>query len=453
MNDKGGEAFWVDPGILDPEVAAEVLRIPLVDCHEHLDEESVRLKQPNDLARFFMYYAFDDMASAGLAADVHGRFFKPDTGARGQWNMIREAWPRARHTGYCRALTLSIKRLYGIDDLRDDTIEPLMEAVARGNKPGVLKTILRETCNIDCCLVNAEDPGDLARRTDLPGLFLFDIAVSAFCQDSPDFSAYEKASGIECGSLSACRRMIDFYFRRWGTQAAAVKNVCAYWRTLDFEDVPDERAAPLYEKWMTKKSSVTAAEKKAVQDHLFHYCVKRAVDLDLPVKLHSGYLAGTAYMDMDVFRVRRLDSLFRKYPQARFDVFHIGYPDHGELVAMAKHYPNVYADMCWAWIIDPQASLEFARRALVSMPANKLFGFGGDYGFADVVYGHSRIARDGIALVLTEAVREGRLTRSDAKEVARRWLHDNAYECFRVEKRRAAQAAGQPPALPGGSGG
>ena len=35
---------------------------------------------------------------------------------------------------------------------------------------------------------------------------------------------------------------------------------------------------------------------------------------------------------------------------------HIAYPYSDELVALAKHYPNVYVDMCWAWSIDPYSA-------------------------------------------------------------------------------------------------
>jgi hypothetical protein len=89
----------------------------------------------------------------------------------------------------------------------------------------------------------------------------------------------------------------------------------------------------------------------------------------------------------------------------------------------------------------------FCRQALHALPLNRVLGFGGDYGFADPVYGHARIARDGIALVLTEAVREGRLTPADAAFAANRWLRDNAMELYRIDEKRAAQAAGQPPEL------
>lgn len=441
---------WIAPGILDPGVRAAVDAVPMVDAHEHLDEEAVRLKQPVNLTRFFMYYTFDEVASAGLPPEAEKRFWAEGVSGEEQWRMIREAWPHVRHSAYGRAVILSIRELYGIDDLRDETIGPLLRAIEKRNRPGVLDWILRKKCSLECCLVNVDSPGDLARRTESPGLFLFDIGIGRFMADQIDMKPMEAASGIQVASLKDWNRLIEWYFARWGKQAAAVKNVCAYWRTLRFDEVPEADAERLFEKWLVRKLETTPAERKAVQDWFFHAIIRLAIEYDLPVKIHTGYHAGHNYSDMDLFRARNLSNLFRRYPLARFDLFHIGYPEWQDVVALAKHYSNVFANLCWTWVIDPEAALDFARHALVALPLNKVIGFGGDYGFADVVYGHARIARDGVAKVLTEAVREGRLTAAEAGHVARRWLRDNAMELYRIEARRAAQAAGQPPPLPGG---
>jgi len=444
---KGRSTGWFDRKLMLPAISDAIDDLYIVDSHEHLVEEEVRLKEPNNLSRFFQFYAFDDVATAGIDAAGQKRFFEPDVGAREQWEIIRGVWPLVKHTGYLRSLLISIRELYGIEDLADSTIGPLMDAVAARNKPGVLNWVLKEKCRIECCLVNDADPGDMARRTKSPGLFLFDMGIEQLLANEIDVKACEKRTGLSCVSLADWKRIMDWYFARWGAQAVAIKNVSAYWRTLRYDEVGEPAAAAAFDKWLLRGREATPAEKKAVQDFNFHYCIRKAIDYGLPVKIHTGYHAGHDYMDMDMFQPRALANLFRKYPEAKFDLFHIGYPAWGDVLALTKHYSNVWADMCWAWIIDPEASLSFARQALASVPLNKVLGFGGDYGFADVVYGHSRLAREGIALVLSEAVRQGRLGVADAKTAGRMWLRENAMELFRVEKKRSVQAFGQPAPL------
>ena len=141
-------------------------------------------------------------------------------------------------------------------------------------------------------------------------------------------------------------------------------------------------------------------------------------------------------MDLRHVEPARLTNLFVQYPAARFDLFHIGYPYQEEVLALAKHFSNVYVDMCWVWIIDPQASGRFLKQFVTAVPANKLFAFGGDYEVAEPVYGHLRIARDGIARALGELVDDGYLGSSEALTIARRILRENAMEVFRVEEKR-----------------
>ena len=58
---------------------------------------------------------------------------------------------------------------------------------------------------------------------------------------------------------------------------------------------------------------------------------------------------------------------------------HIDYPYQDEAIALAKHYSNVWIDMCWAWIINPAAGVRFLKEFIMAAPASKVLTFGGDY--------------------------------------------------------------------------
>jgi hypothetical protein len=276
---------------------------------------------------------------------------------------------------------------------------------------------------------------------------MFDIGVSAFCDQGMNLKNLEKASGIECRDLKALTRVIDFYFERWGKQAVALKNVCAYWRPLFFEEWSYEAADAAFQKWLKSGEKLSFKEIKPMQDYCFHHCIQRAVDYGLTVKVHTGYLSGNNYQDLSLYQIKDMVNLFRKYPGARFNLIHMAWPEERDLLSLSKHYSNVYADLAWAWVIDPESCINFLKRALVTLTINKVHGFGGDYGYADVVYGHCRIARDGISLVLGEAVQQGLLSLPEAKRIASAWLRDNAMQNFQMESRRKIQAQGQPEPL------
>ena len=80
--------------------------------------------------------------------------------------------------------------------------------------------------------------------------------------------------------------------------AVAVKSQNAYSRDIDYEQVPAEKAEPLFKKRIANQP-LTAEERKALEDHLFWYAVRKATDNKLPVKLHTGYYAGQNNMPLD----------------------------------------------------------------------------------------------------------------------------------------------------------
>jgi predicted TIM-barrel fold metal-dependent hydrolase len=122
--------------------------------------------------------------------------------------------------------------------------------------------------------------------------------------------------------------------------------------------------------------------------------------------------------------------LLQDFPDTKFVLMHIGYPYQDEFIALAKHYTNAYIDMCWAWIINPAASVRFLKEFLLAAPASKLFPFGGDYITVETVYGHSRVARMGITQALSELVEEGWLALEETPPLIERILNGNAHEVF-----------------------
>ena len=116
---------------------------------------------------------------------------------------------------------------------------------------------------------------------------------------------------------------------------------------------------------------------------------------------------------------------------------HIAYPYSQELVALTKHYRNVYADLCWAWSIDPYSSLDFVRRFLHAAPSNKLFAFGGDTSWPTSAAAYAIQARRWLTRALQGEVDDGLLSESQAISVASSLMRDNQYCCFRVEEKKS----------------
>lgn len=428
-------------------IADRVAETPLVDTHEHIIEESRRLAPPtvgdsrypcDDWAYLLMHYSSNDLIAAGMPPSDVSRFLGTELGPAEKWDFVEPYYRRVKYTGYLQAVRLSVQQLYGIDDLRRDTVQDVTDRMRTAVVPGYYYGVLRDTANIHSCQVNSLE--HVFCETSYPDLLMQDLSFVGL-STGLDLNL-AKRTGIEPATLADWHRVIDWFFETYGPRAIAAKNQSAYGRRLNYERVSDADAVPLFARH-ARGDALSPAEMKAVQDNLFHYCVSQATEYRLPVKLHTGYYAGANGMPLE--RVRQnagdLCPVLQAHPRATFVLMHIGYPYQDEYIALAKHYTNAHVDMCWAWIINPAASVRFVKEFLSAAPASKLLTFGGDYMTVETCVGHAAIARRGIAQALAELVEEGWLSLTDALEAAQRIMGGNAFELFDMEATVAAWKA------------
>ena len=426
---------------IDPETKDRVEETYFIDTHEHLIEESARLSGPrgkgdrflpcDDWSYLLLNYSSSDLISAGMSTEEQSKFFDPATDVEEKWHILSPYWDKCRNTGYMRAALYSIQRLYEEEDISKESVGRITQRMRYKVKKGFYQEIIRNISRVESCQVNSLEK--VFMETEYPTLLFQDLSTVAM-STGLDVERLSAESNLPAGSLKEWKRIIDWHFETYGPKAIAVKNQSAYNRRLDYEDVPEAVAAPLFEKHIRGKEPLKPDEAKSLQDHLFRYTVKRSTDYNLPVKLHTGYYAGANTMPLH--RLRRnagdLCPLLKDFPNTRFVLMHIGYPYQDEFIALAKHYTNAYIDMCWSWIINPVASVRFLKEFLLAAPASKLLTFGGDYTGVELVYGHSRIARQGITQVLGELVEEGWMRRSEAMSLIERIMRGNAYQIFNI---------------------
>ena len=97
-----------------------------------------------------------------------------------------------------------------------------------------------------------------------------------------------------------------------------------------------------YHSWTPLRSPLSLGDWSLVQG------ARLAGEYNLSLKIHTGYYAGNNSMITDRIRAGHLCLLLMKYPQTRFVLMHISYPYSEELIAMAKQFSNVWADLCRA---------------------------------------------------------------------------------------------------------
>ncbi|MHC4591512.1 MAG: amidohydrolase family protein [Planctomycetota bacterium] len=326
--------------------------------------------------------------------------------------------------------------LYGEEKLNEHTYRAISEKVAAGVQPGFYRRVLTDVSNVKHAQVASVEDA-VFKETEQPDLIYRTMTFGSLSAEiRPDAVAtLSERAGREVKSLEDWHAVIDWAFAEYGPRVVALKSTVGYFRRLDFADVPAEDAAGPFERFLADPEGLDAGERKALEDHLFHYCVRKAAERGLPVKLHTGYHTGCGYMELNNVSRNMGDAcaLLQAHPDVPFVLMHIAYPYHDEAIAVAKHYANAYIDMCWAWIINPAVCMRFVKEFLMAAPANKLLTFGGDYGAVENVPGHARVARMGLAQALGELVAEGWLEEAELEPLVHRLMYGNAEELFDYE--------------------
>ncbi len=411
----------------------------LCDTHEHLRRESDWTDNgPDVLQDLFGNYVPADLITAGASPEALRRLTDAsDPDLAGRFEGVRAAWEATQYTGYGEAVRRIVTDVYGFDEFTPDVLAPAQEKLTELRTPGGRYNLLREVANLDHIQTDDSswpcDPDESG-----PDFFLYDLSWAGFCSGHIDQEAIAKDTGITVVDLNSLQRAMEAIFEKHAPCAIAVKAQHAYNRTLDWQarargDV--ERA--LYAT-LSSNNNVSESMRLCLGDWCWARGVELTIEHNLPFKIHTGYYAGNNRMPVDRIKAGNLCALLARYLDARFVLMHIAYPYSDELIALTKHYKNVWADLCWAWSINPYASSDFVRRFIHGAPINKLFVFGGDTRWPTSAAAYAFQTRFWLGKTLEAEVEEGYLTESQAMHIASRVMYDNQYECFDLEGTRGA---------------
>jgi hypothetical protein len=291
---------------------------------------------------------------------------------------------------------------------------------------------------VSACQVNSLEATFTASAD--PDILLQDLGLTDFVLPTAERRAHWRSwTGRDIESLDDLLATMRDVFARFGPRAVAAKLGIAYVRPLALGPGPAAVSGSVVRAWLAGEV-VSTDQARAIEDAVLAEGLGLATDLGLPVKIHTGLHVGGDRMPLRSVRdnVADVTDLARRFG-TDFVLMHIGYPYEGEVIAATKHFTNVVADLCWAWIIDPVATRSFLKRFLVAAPASKVLCFGGDYIPVENIVGHARLARAGLARALGELREEGWLDDAALGDLVPALMHGNAERIFGVAPRVEAR--------------
>jgi len=413
------------------EILAEIEKIAVIDSHEHLPPEQQRTNNAIDALCLIDHYIIGDLHAAGCPPEISENIVDPEGEITQRWELLKPYWPKIRNGSYARIWARTLQDLFDCQEISVVALTEATEQMRRANQPGWYKQVLKDRCNIVISLLDSGEGGTDCNRE----LFVPVIRATQFIEPRTKQQLEQLSANTDrdIHSLDDLVAATQVCISHAGTEGAvALKVAQAYFRTLQYDKVTEADAQHLFNRIFDHLGEgLSWAEAKPLQDYMLHKCVQAAMENDMTIIFHTGIQAGGNNLIPNT-NPTLLSNLFLEYKQARFDLFHAGYPYARECGVLAKYFPNVWADLAWMHIISAGAARQILRDWLDLVPANKILGFGGDLHHVELVYGHLYEARRNIVQVLAERVARGDDTVDEAIDIAHFLLHDSPAEAFNL---------------------
>ena len=395
-----------------------------VDCHSHTALSTEYREQKLNLFNMMAYFARD---IGGITEQLKVRGIGGQD-EKAQWEALKAILDRSRTVSYWRHNIVMYQELFGLpdDELSDDNWEAVNATIKEKTaQPDWYRHVTEDICQLRTQVKNIpwfeswEPEYFTAILRMEPALVLYQE------KERKDLSA---GSGVEVTDLKSAKRALVAAASRYQSRGAVgIKLAHAYRRTLASEPVSEEDAARLFERAVTGED-LSPAEKKAIEDHIVFFLADLAAQHNLVFQIHTGVQSNWGIIpNSDPLH---LIPLLNAFHNVRFDLFHAGYPYSREIGMLGKHYPNVWLNMAWMYVITMEGSRQSLSEWIDLVPGYRLLAFGSDVRFPEFIYAHLVMARSCLADVLATKVERDFLSEEAAVRLTTQMLHDNGVELY-----------------------
>jgi len=409
------------------ELVNQMDAFPVIDTHEHNVNESDYIAEKMDVCKLLCFAPY--LISSGMSEKDVEECASDAVPLERRWEKLKPYLEHIKCTPGYLCARAALRDLYGFDDIADNNYRKISERLQRERKKGFYRKIIKDRCNIAAILNNVHHL-DYDRKWFTLVMYtnrFYPVYSRAYREQ------FEKEYGVALHSLRDLERYAERTIAEWKKLGVvAIKFTKSYWLVMRTEKVTRADAERLFNRSFEHLGEgFTDAQAKPLVDYMIHFLIQLAVKHDLPVAFHTGFQASGKNIITNS-NPADLANIFLEYKDARFDIFHCGYPYMREAAVMAKYFPNVCVNFCWQHLISPRAYRQALSEYLEIVPSNKIFGFG-EAGSGELLYGGLVIAKRGIAWALAEKIEEGAMNEKEAITLARKLLYENPRNFYRLE--------------------
>ncbi|WP_127572349.1 amidohydrolase family protein [Georgenia faecalis] len=231
--------------------------------------------------------------------------------------------------------------------------------------------------------------------------------------------------------------------RRKAEGFVGLKIASAYVRTLEFVRTDVETATRAWSRLRAEadqpfagreaEAGLTAAAHKELADHLAFFIAEWAVEVGLPMQIHTGFGHTEPGLRISTANPLLLEELLGDPALNALQVIliHGGFPYSANLTALAQMNANVHLDFSWMPYLHHHAVGRLLEEWLELLPADRVM-FGTDTGSPEIHVAATRRARLSLDGVLHSGVTDGLWTPRQATWLAERVLHQNLCDVYGI---------------------
>ncbi len=320
-------------------VLDQVNSLPVIDCHEHMYGPSGRPAYKEPIAALIEGYIQSDLHSAaiglGFTLEDLVRLMDHEVPTDEKWSVFEKAWQASEHTAYLKVAKLVLKNVYGEPKMTREALDRVAGKLGEQTEQVYHDTLAKS--------------GIRAILTDTLGRWATPDRFSKFLKGEfaypeifrpmiplPDFHPttfgdtipwVESLSGVGVTSLDEfLQAVFEIFEKAMERGAIGLKDQSAYQRTLYYELVTKSEAEKQFNQLLgDPRNNLGWPESKPLNDFLFHEYMRFAKELNLPVQVHTGHMAGI-YNRVDKTNAAHLATVLELHKGVRFDLFHGNWP-------------------------------------------------------------------------------------------------------------------------------
>jgi hypothetical protein len=409
----------------EQRLLSEMERLPVVDAHNHLPSEEVRLREHFDALTFYRQYTRLPMFAAGLSEADFLRMHDPAESLDVRFEIFERWKPAFRFSSAGRAASIALQHYYGETQVTRDNFDAVTDGMRRIYRPNVLyQKCLVEACGIRYALQNSP-PEEAAERDPLLRL----VPMIGIGDEWNEYN--DLAQALMKGEPPA--DSLDDYLDNRRERLRTLKRAGAVaFKHFAHPSCPSDAAVARTVWHQLQAGDATCARSEApnpLLSYLTDELLAEVSRLGAPVAFHTG-----VWGDFREYDPQHLIPYFQRHPDLRFDLFHMGIPYARAMGRIGANFRNVWLNMCWAPTISTTTAANALDEWLDMVPPSKIIAFGSDVRWPiEKVFGHLSLAREVVAMVLARRIDRQLLNHDDAIELSRMWLFDNPIELYRLK--------------------